>query len=177
MSAAPFELLLTTAAQAGPIRNLWPLYVQDVSAYDGQRPNRHGVLVEDDTVRSWEAGPGAPWWERPEHLFPYLVRVDGRAVGFHLIATGPYVPTPGVDFVVHEFFVARAHRGDGTAQRAAQRGIERHRGAWEVVTYPNAARPIAFWRRVLPLCATGPVTETEEDHPWGRKVVWRFANG
>jgi predicted acetyltransferase len=84
------------------------------------------------------------------------------------------VPTAGVDFVVHEFFVARSFRGRGVASWAAQRGIRNHRGAWEVVTYPSAARPIAFWRKTLPACTDGDVVETEEDHPWGRKVVFRF---
>lgn len=174
MRTDEFELLLTTVAEAGPIRNLWPLYVHDLSAYDGRAPNRHGVITTDAEATIW-SGPG-DWWSKPQILFPYLVRMGGKAAGFNLIASGPHVPTKGVDFVVHEFFLARAFRGSDVARLAAQRGIEKHRGAWEVVTYPSAARPIAFWRKTLPTCAQGEVIETEEDHPWGRKVVFRFDN-
>jgi predicted acetyltransferase len=176
MHSHDVELLLTTAEDAGPIRNLWPLYLHDISAHDGNLPNRHGVYHASDDVRTLaELDPG-DWWSKPRLLFPYLVRVGGIPAGFNLIATGPYVPTPGIDFVVHEFFVARPFRASGVAMLAAQRGIERHRGAWEIVTYPPAARAIAFWRKTLPACASGALQETEEDHPWGRKVVFRFDN-
>jgi aminoglycoside 6'-N-acetyltransferase I len=175
MRTNDFELVLTTTADSRSIRNLWPPYVHDISAYDGGSPNRDGVIGAADAT-SW-GDPGSAWWEKPECLFPYLVRVGDAAAGFNLIAGGPYVPTPGVDFVVHEFFLAHAFRGTDVAMRAAQLGIERHRGAWEVVTYPSAERPIAFWRKTLPTCCTnGAVVETEEDHPWGRKVVFRFDN-
>jgi aminoglycoside 6'-N-acetyltransferase I len=169
------ELRLTTSDQAGPIRNLWPLYLHDISAYNGRAPNRHGVLGDDPDLESWP-DPGA-WWSQPGVLFPYLARVGGIPAGFNLISSGPHVPTPGIDFVVHEFFMTHAFRGDGTAVQAARLGIERHRGTWEVVTYPNAARPIAFWRKTLPACASGEVLETvEEDHPFGPRVVFRFDN-
>lgn len=174
MSADDFELLLTTAETAGPIRNLWPLYLHDISAYDGRAPNRHGVIDDDEDARIW--GDPGDWWSKPQHLFPYLIRVGGIPAGFNLIAGGPYALTEGVDFVVHEFFVVHAFRGSDTAMHAVHRGIEKHRGAWEVVTYTNAPRPIAFWRKTLPTCAAGDVVETEEDHPWGRKVVFRFDN-
>jgi len=178
MSTNDLELLLTTAEDALPIHNLYPLYLHDISAYVGNAPNRHGVFDNSDDVRTWNDHMDShrAWWSQPEHLFPYLVRVGGIPAGFNLIASGPYVPTEGVDFVVHEFFVAHAFRGSDVARQAAQLGIERHRGAWEVVTWPNAPRAIAFWRKTLPTCTGGEVLETEEDHPWGRRVVFRFDN-
>ena len=174
MSRDDFKLELTTSEDAHTIRNLWPLYVHDISTYDGQAPNPHGVFGAAEDVRDWN-GPG-DWWSKTQFLFPYLVRVGGAAAGFNLISSGPYVTTEGVDFVVHEFFVTHAFRGGDTAMRAAQQGIERHRGRWEVVTYPNAPGPIAFWRKTLPTCTQGDVRETEEDHALGRKVVFRFDN-
>lgn len=176
MNARTFELLLTTEEEAQPIRNLWPLYVHEVSEFDGQRPNRHGVISDSDDLRTVaDLSPGA-WWSRPDCLFPYLIRVDGIAAGFNLIAGGPYAKTDGIDYTVHEFFVAHAFRADGTAVRAAREGIARHRGTWEVVTYPSSPRAIAFWRKTLPPCTTAPVQETEEDHALGRRVVFHFDN-
>jgi predicted acetyltransferase len=86
------------------------------------------------------------------------------------------VPTPATDFVVYEFFVAHAWRGAGVAADAARLGFAQHRGTWEVSTWPTAARAIAFWRKTLRDCARGELKETEEEHRWGRRVVFRFDN-
>lgn len=166
------ELERTTPESAHIIRNLWPLYVHDIAAYDGTKPNPHGVLSPDVEARTWP-GPG-DWWHQGDVLAPYLIRVDGVPAGFSLIASGAFVPTDGVDHVVHEFFIAHGFRGTGVAQAAARESLRRHPGRWEIVTYPNAHGPQAFWRKTLPACGVRELRETEEDHPWGRKVVWRF---
>ncbi|MCP3920540.1 MAG: hypothetical protein GY711_33860 [bacterium] len=110
----------------------------------------------------------------PHHVTD--VRSGGGTTRSH-ISSEPYVPTAGTDFTVYEFFVSRSFRGTGIAQQAAQLGIEPHRGSREVVSYPNARRNIAFWRKTLPACATGDVRETEEEHAFGSKAVFRFDNG
>ena len=178
MSEFNVELLLTTKADAQPIRNLYPLYLHDIASYEHRPPNRHGVLADDDDARTWdEVLEGqAAWWEKPGVLFPYLIRVGGIPAGFNLISSGPYVPTPAIDFVVHEFFLMHAWRGTGVAADAVRMGLARHRGTWEVCTWPTAARAIAFWRKTLPTCTEGELRETEEYHPWGRRVVFRFDN-
>jgi predicted acetyltransferase len=173
------SLRLAGERDAHVIANLWPLYQHDVSEFDGVRPNRHGIFgagEEVDTLalhaRSLDA-----WWKAPGVLFPYLILADGRPAGFNLVATGPHLPEGvAVDFVVHEFFVLHAYRGCGVAERAAAEGFALHRGRWEVVTYPSQARAIAFWRRVVSRHGNARFTEREMDHPWGRKVVFRFDN-
>ncbi len=178
MGAGEVELELTSEEGALPIRNLYPQYLHDIASYEHKPPNAHGVLADDDSLRTWEEllDGQAPWWRNPEHLFPYLIRVDGKPAGFNWIAAGPYVPTAGIDFVVYEFFVAHAYRGAGVAGQAAREGIARHRGKWEVVTWTTAPRAAAFWRKTLPACASGEVVETEEDHAFGRRVAFRFSN-
>ena len=179
MTGTRVELDLTTEAQARSILDLFPSYLREVRGYERRPPNRHGLPTDDEEIDNWDElllGQAA-WWTKPGLLFPYLIRVDGSPAGFHLIASGPHVPSPGVDFVVHEFFLAQAFRGTGAAAEAARQGIGRHRGAWEVATWPAAARSLAFWRKTLPDCAAREVRETEEDHPWGRRVVFRFENG
>lgn len=173
------RLVLTTAEDSHRLANLWCPYVNDISAHDGQLPNAHGVFIDREDAASCDDVREAQraWWTNPELLFPYLIEVEGRAVGFNMISSGVYLPSKDLDFSVHEFFLVGALRGTGIAARAAQEGIAKHRGRWEVVTYPTAERPIAFWRKTLPLCAVGEVRETfEEKHPYGPKVVFRFEN-
>lgn len=118
-----------------------------------------------------------PWWTDPEALFPYLIREGGRPAGFNLIAARPRLGAGiDADFVVHEFFVLHAYRRKGVAERAAIHGFDRHRGTWEVVTYPTHRRGIAFWRRVLEHYRPGEFSEREKDHPWGPRVVFQFEN-
>ena len=178
MSGPKVELVLTSEDESHLILNLYPFYLPDIASYERILPNQYGLPVGDDSIRTWEElflGQAA-WWKTPGVLFPYLIRVDNVPAGFNLISSGPYVPSPGVDFVVHEFFLGQAWRGTGAAGEAARQGMARHRGIWEVATWPSAARSIAFWRKTVPTCTEGEVRETEEDHPWGRRVVFRFDN-
>lgn len=175
----PSTLELSAEDRAQVIKNLWPLYVHDLSDFDSHPVNAHGVLGMGDEVRTLgEQGEtlGA-WWRNPEHLFPYLILAGDKPVGFNLIATGPYVPESiEADFVVHEFFVLRAHRGGGLARAAAHAGFDLYRGRWQVVTYPSHARAIAFWRGTIDEYTGGDFVEREGEHHWGQKVIWEFDN-
>lgn len=173
------ELRLSADENAQVIRNLWPLYQHDLSAFDGAVPNRHGIFSNDDETMTLAAHVASldPWWRDPASLFPYLIVVDGFPAGFNLIAERSRLPT-GIqaDFVVHEFFVLHAYRASSAAERAAVEGFNRHRGAWEVVTYPTHLRALAFWRRVISRYMAMRFSEDEIDHPWGRRVSFRFDN-
>jgi predicted acetyltransferase len=173
------ELRLTDEDEGQVIRNLWPLYVHDVSAFDGNGPNRHGVLTNDDAVTtpvSQAEGQG-PWWREPGVLFPYLILADGRPAGFNLVAARSRLPEGlDADFVVYEFFVLHAWRGSAVGSQAAVQGFDRHRGRWELVTYPNHPRAIAFWRRTIDAYTQGRFEQEECDHAWGRKLAFRFDN-
>lgn len=161
------------------IKNLWHLYQHDVSEFDGTVPNRHGIFSDNnDTMTLDEHAESLnPWWKDPMSLFPYLIVVDGLPVGFNLIAARSRLPN-GIqaDFAVHEFFVIHPFRGSSVAEHAAIEGFDRHKGKWEVVTYPNHLRAIAFWRRVVSRYMSMHFLEEEIDHPWGRRVSFRFNN-
>jgi len=179
-SAVNIEVKLSDDADAYIIKNLWPLYQHDVSEFERTLlPNRHGLFGVDDSVTTLarQADGQDPWWTEPESLFPYLILVDGYPAGFNLVAARSRLPD-GIeaDFIVHEFFVLHAYRGKGVAARAAIEGFNRHRGKWEVVTWPTHARAIAFWRRVVISYTSSGHSEQEVDHPWGRRVAWRFDN-
>lgn len=173
------RLKLSTRDDAHVIKNLWPLYQHDVSKFDGAIPNRHGVFCDDDktTQLAQHVDSLDPWWSDSKSLFPYLITVGNSPAGFNLIAARSALPMEILaDFVVHEFFVLHAYRGDSTAEQAAVEGFNRHRGSWEVVTYPSHLRAIAFWRRVISAYTSMQFVEQEVDHPWGRKVAFRFDN-
>jgi aminoglycoside 6'-N-acetyltransferase I len=173
------ELTLHADGHAQTIKNLWPLYQHDVSEFDGAVPNRHGIFSDDATVMTLADHVGSldPWWSDPQALFPYLIVVDGAPAGFNLIAARSRLPE-GIqaDFVVHEFFIMHPYRGGGAAERAAVAGFTQHRGEWEVVTYPTHLRARAFWRRVIRRYTSMQFSENEGDHPWGRRVSFRFNN-
>ena len=159
------------------VRNLWPLYQHDLAEFGGERPSSHGLYHADPETRTLAghvAGMGA-WWREPDRIFPYLIRVDGVPAGFNLVVARPRLPSGiDADFVVHEFFVAHPFRGTGAGERAAHLGFELHPGTWEIVTYPNHPRGIAFWRRTCSGFAPDSYSEQERDHVWGRKVVFTF---
>src|SRR5215216_693585 len=165
------ELKLSADEDAQVIKNLWPLYQHDLSEFDGAVPNRHGIFSDDDKMATLaeHADSLNPWWRDQASLFPYLIVVDGSPAGFNLIAARSRLPV-GIraDFVVHEFFVLHAYRGGSAAERAAIEGFNRHRGEWEVVTYPTHLRALAFWRRVVSRYTSMRFSEDEVDHPWGR---------
>lgn len=177
--ARDVELRLSGETDAHIVRNLWPLYQHEVSAFNGSVANRHGLFgVEDGvTTLAEHARRQDRWWAEPGALFPYLIWVEGCPAGFNLIAGRSCLPEGiDADFVVHEFFVLHAYRGKGVAEQAAVQGFLRHAGTWQVVADPTNARAIAFWRRVLRGDGLA-YSEEERDHPWGRKVCFGFHSG
>jgi hypothetical protein len=86
----PVEVVRCDPAWAHLIRNLYPLYLHDLSKYSGELPNAHGVYEPDPSVRTLAEQADLPCWavqlvhpaagERDES--------DRRAAGFrqpHLI--------------------------------------------------------------------------------------------
>ena len=173
------KLRLSSNQDAQTIKNLWSLYQHDVSEFDGAVPNRHGIFSDDENITTLEKHLDSlnPWWSDSASLFPYLIMVNDLPAGFNLIAAkAKLLKEIQADFVVHEFFVLHAYRGSSVAQQAAIEGFDKHKGEWEVVTYPTHLRAIKFWRRVISQYTSMQFSEDEIDHPWGRRVSFRFNN-
>ncbi|MFT4538468.1 MAG: aminoglycoside 6'-N-acetyltransferase I [Planctomycetota bacterium] len=171
------ELKLCDESDAHIIKNLWPLYVHDVSEFDAVTPNAHGLLLDDDKhkILADQCDTLRPWFNEPEALFPYLILVDGKPAGFNLVAARSRIDDSiDADFVVHEFFLLHAFRGGGVALEAVKQGFALHPGSWEVVTYPSHSRAIAFWMKATKGGGSDEVNGLEADHAFGRKVVFRF---
>jgi predicted acetyltransferase len=174
------ELKLSDAGDAQVLKNLFPLYLHDISAFESIEINRHGVIGADGDDATTPTRPEPAWWKNPEHLFPYLILLDGQPAGFSLVLAGPYLPeelvAQGIQFVIYGFFVLHAYRGTGVAERAAIECMQRHLGQWEIVTYPKSDPNLSFWRRVLNRYTGDSFTEQTLDHVWGPRVAFRFSN-
>jgi len=172
------ELALATAEDSPTIVNLWPLYQYDLSELGGQLPNAHG-LFEDDNIHAYDySQPLRVWFNRPNHLFPYIIRVDGRAAGLAMIGKGPAHAPKGADYFVHEFFVLRPFRRHGIAAEMVRQIFAQHPGKWELWVIPENAPALAFWRKVIGEVAGGAFTETQEyKASWeSEAVVLKFEN-
>ena len=169
---------LAAQDEAHVIANLWPLYLYDVSEFEVDLPNAHGLFEEETLHTRNYAVPLGICWEKPGLLFPFLIRVDGHAAGFALVGASPGHAPQGRDFYVHEFFLMRPFRGRGVAADAVMEVFERLPGRWELRTQPTNARAKSFWRKTLNHYAAGHFTEevchaTQDD---ADKVVFRFSN-
>ncbi len=173
------ELKLTDRDDAYIVKNLWPLYVNDISEFDGRRPNKHGIVGASHDIASYFDLEGTldGWWQHPGGIFPYLVYADGLPAGFNIIASPPHIPHQiKADFIVEEFFILHSFRGKGVAEQSAQQGFDLHRGNWEITTYPNSPRAIGFWKKVLGMNGSGEYTEKLGQHVLGEKAIFNFDN-
>lgn len=65
----------TSANEAYIIKNMYPLYLHDLSEHYQTYPNLHGIYEESGTIQTLEEQYGVQniWWEKPDTLFPYLI--------------------------------------------------------------------------------------------------------
>jgi predicted acetyltransferase len=174
MIVMDFDLTLATADDAHVFLNLWPLYQYDISEVGGTLPNAHGVF-EDDPVRTADyAGPLRVWFHRPGFLFPYLIRVDGRAAGFAMLGAAPAHAPKGADFFVHEFFILRPFRRHGLGERVMHRLFAAHPGQWELWVLPENTPALHFWRRTIARATSFIETREYKDMWESEAVVFRF---
>ncbi|ULL18595.1 GNAT family N-acetyltransferase [Paenibacillus sp. H1-7] len=177
------EVTLTREDEAYIIKNLYPLYLYDLSEHyglvPGHTPNGHGIYESSDEYRTLQDQYEVQsiWWEKPNCLYPFLIRVDGIPAGFALIATPPYC-SKGIDYFVNEFFLLRPFRGKGIAEKAAAQIFTQFKGSWELFTNPAGAngRGQAFWRKALSSYTNGKYEETHGSTFNGDMVIFRFRN-
>ncbi len=171
-----YDLILSTGADAHTIARLWPLYQYELSCVGGMPINTNG-LFEEQTVESMDyVEVLGPWWERPDALYPFLVRVDGRPAGFVMVGAAPDYAPEGRDYLVHEFFFLHSYWGTGLAEWAAGDIFRRLPGRWELRTIPQNHRAVAFWRKTIGRHASNAFIEdtrfvTEHD---AEAVVFQF---
>lgn len=103
------EVKLTGLNEAYIIKNMYPLYLHDLSGHyglvQGHTPNRHGIFEDDDECRTLADQYEVQniWWEKPGILYPFLIMVNSLPAGFALIATPPHCGQE-VNYFVNDFF-------------------------------------------------------------------------
>lgn len=173
-----FEVIPATQEALPIFVQLWPLYQYDLSVVGGVLPNSVGLFEDEGIWRVDYADDLRVWFQRPGHLFPYLIRVDGRAAGLVMIGGAPSNAPKGADFFVHEFFLMRPFRGQGVAAGVMGQLFQRHLGKWELWVIPENVPALRFWRKVIAAEVGAAIAETQEYKPsWeSEAVVMRFRN-
>ncbi len=102
---------LTPIDKAYIIKNIYPLFLYDLSGHYGNHPNRYGIYEDSDQIKTLSDQYDIQniWWEKPNVLFPFLIWVDDIPAGFILIATPPHC-NKGTDYFVNEFFLLQSFR-------------------------------------------------------------------
>jgi len=172
------KVVLSNKDTAYIIRNLFPLFLHDLSEFDGTLPNEHGILEPAPVQTLVEQGEiFKNRWETPNVFFPFLIFVDGRPAGFDLIATQPYAPS-SIDYFVHDFFLLHPYRGKGIGEWAATEVFKKFHGRWEVHVQLNNLRAQAFWRKTIAKYISGQFQEEIGRTPLyaDDMVIFRFNN-
>jgi predicted acetyltransferase len=153
--ASEVDVRAASGADLALLRNLYPLYLHDLTAFtDLYDVDDRGVFYPD-YLSDW-LDSRSPW------MHPFIVREGGRPAGFALVAQAPY-PHMGRtrSFRMCEFFVLNRARRRGVGRRTAHTLFAMFPGVWEVSQLPPNQRAVLFWRRVIGEYA-GAFTETME---------------
>jgi predicted acetyltransferase len=151
------EVTPAGAADKVVIRNVYPLYLHDLSPFtEFYDIDDQGVFYPDYL----------PDWLDVESPFvhPMIIRADGRPAGFAFVGQAPFPHmTRGRDYRMSEFFVLARHRRRGVGTRAARALFDRFRGVWEVSELPGNERAQRFWRGVIAEHTRGAFEERIEN--------------
>jgi predicted acetyltransferase len=138
------------------LKNLYPLYLHDLTAYTDLYDVDDRGLFYPDYLGEWLD-------QRSPFLHPFVIRQESRPAGFALVAEAPY-PHMGKSssFRMCEFFVLNRARRRSVGRRAAHTLFGLFQGIWEVSQLPPNERAVSFWRRVISEWTGGHFTETTE---------------
>jgi predicted acetyltransferase len=139
------------------LRHLMSLYVYDFSELMGLDVEEDGAFKLPELAAYWRD----PW------RHPFLIRVDGKLVGFALVHGRSRLT--GADGIhdMAEFFVLRKYRRQGVGEQAARDIFARFPGPWEVRERPSNVNAIAFWRGVIDRLTGGQFREVNwADDAW-----------
>lgn len=120
------------------LKNIYPLYLHDLSPYNGEDIDHNGLYDIDFLDLFW----------KEESLLSYFIKSGDKIIGFILVQTGKYGPPTGEDFYISEFFIMRKYRRSGVGTSAFQRFIEMAPGTYLLGQLPSNIPAIKFWRNV-----------------------------
>lgn len=172
------ETILANEDTANIIRNIYPLYLHDLSEINGNVPNEYGIY-ENEPIKTLceQYRVQDIWFQKPGLLFPFIIFVDKKPAGFDLVSTGGYAPK-GTDYYVYEFFLLRPYRGKNIAEIAAKQVFDKFRGKWELYTNPTTLnqRAQSFWYKTINDYTSGNFQKSLGTTFDGEKLIFRFSN-
>ena len=172
------EINLANDKTANIVRNIYPLYLHDLSEFSGETPNKYGIY-EAEEIRTLDEQYHIQdiWFNNPEELFPFIICVDGKPAGFALISTGKYAPK-STDYYVYEFFILKPYRGRNIAELAAKEVFDRFKGKWELDTHPSTLnqRAQSFWTKTIKNYTSGNFEKAFGTNFNGERLIFRFNN-
>ncbi|WLR55219.1 GNAT family N-acetyltransferase [Mesobacillus subterraneus] len=119
------------------LRNLYSLYLHDLSAYtDGLQISESGSFEFDSFSLIGEK----------EGVTPYFIIADEKLAGFVLILEAPF--TTRVDKVINDFFILNTFRGKGVAKAAVTEIIAENKGSYYISQLVNNLTAVHFWKKI-----------------------------
>lgn len=136
------------------IESVYRDYLNDLA------PLNTGIFPVLDEIGHREPDQIARWFGDPTAV-PLVILKSSQPVGFAMVARAKpgTTRTPGVDYRMAEFFVARPHRRLGVGRTAVQLILDRFAGRWEIVEYLRNPAAVNFWRRVVGAYTRGKYQE------------------
>lgn len=172
------KVVLASEENANIIKNIYPLYLHDLSEVYGNVPNEYGIY-EDEPIKTLaeQYEVQSIWFQKPNKLFPFIIMVDGKPAGFDLVSTGEFAPK-GMDYYVYEFFLLRPYRGKDIASIAAKQIFDMLSGKWGLYVAPSGKNPRAerFWRKTIKSYTKDNFEEKYGETFNGDKLIFTFSN-
>lgn len=163
---------VATAAEF--FRNVWPMYVHEISGYDTDFYvlDAHGRW-QPDLIEDWLAtetpranlrpGVAAVVGVSAPYQRTHVIVHDERPVGFACIGLQPFKYMPeDVELTIAEFFVIHALRGTSLGHRALELLLARYTGRWQLRVLHDNSRALRFWSKSLPQAGASEVKSRTE---------------
>lgn len=152
-----FELIKASKEQKDTIANLMQFYFYDFSEFVKCDVEEDGLFGAYPHLEAY--------WKEEKHRFPYLIKQDGKYVGFVLVR---YIESAELNyFSIAEFFIMKKYRRVGLGKKIATRVFDMHKGQWEVFQILSNQPAQAFWRKVINEYTEGKFEERTEN---GRRI-------
>lgn len=142
------------------LRNLYSLYLHDLSAYtNGLQISADGRFDFDSFSLIWEK----------DGVTPYFIMADEKLAGFVLILEAPF--TTKVDKAINDFFILNSFRGKGVAKAAVSEIFAENKGSYYISQLVNNQTAVHFWKKVYKQLELNFVEQSEVQD--GEEVVYQ----
>lgn len=148
-----FKLIQASEEYKDAIRNLMQFYIYDFSEY---------VMCDVEEDGLFAAYPNLDdYWKEKNHKFPYIIKKDGKYVGFVLVR---FIESDERDyFSIAEFFILKKYRREGIGKAVAGRIFDLHKGQWEVFQKETNKPAQLFWNKIIDEYTAGHFKERFEN--------------